>query len=84
MPPKPDSTARYVGVATIPLTTAGAAYVGWQLCPPLAPPPSSIIDLGGLSNFARSLPLRHVGTVGAMSAVGAATVCRVVQHRNGA
>lgn len=86
MPPpsKPDAHARRAGWATVPVSLVSAGLVGWRFAPALAPPPSSIADIGGFMGFMASLPLGHLAKVGTVSAVVAGITCRVVQYRGGA
>ena len=84
VPAKPERAATNTGYATVPVVMAGASAIGWQLSPALAAPPTSVVDLSGLFRFMTSLPLRHLGIVGASSAAAAAVTCRVVQYRGGA
>ena len=84
VPEKPERSAKNLGQATAPVILAGASVAGWLTSPPMAAPPTSVIDLSGFFRYATSLPLRHFGTVGASSAVVAAITCRVVQYRGGA
>ena len=84
VPDKPDRSAKNMGYSTTPVIMAGAGFAGWMTSPPMAAPPTSVVDLSGLFRYATSLPLRHIGTIGASSAVVAAITCRAVQYRGGA
>ena len=84
IPPNPDSTAKATGILTLPLTVGASFFVGRLTCPPMAPPPSSVVDISGLIAYTKSVPLKHFGIVGASSAVAAAITCRIVQWRGGA
>jgi hypothetical protein len=84
IPEKVDSSAQVTGLVTLPITAGGTIWLGWLVCPPMAPLPDSVIDISGLLTYARSVPLKHMAVVGGSSAVMAALTCRVVQHRGGA
>lgn len=84
VPSDPDRSARNAGYATVPVVIAIGSAAGWHTSPALAAAPTSVVDMQGLFRFATSLPLRHLGIVGASSAAAAAVTCRVVQYRGGA
>lgn len=82
VPAKPNDSARTTGLLTLPVTASSTCYLGWWLCPPLAPPPTSFSEVLGWAS--RAIPVRHFAIAGAASAVTTAGVCRVVQYRGGA
>ena len=84
IPKDPDQGARNTGLLTLPITTGGSLFLGYKLCPPMAPPPSSVVDISGLLTYARSVPMKHFAVVGGASASMAAVTCRIVQWRGGA
>ena len=84
IPTEPDQTARNTGLLTLPVTTGGSFFLGYKLCPPMAVPPESVVDISGFLSYGRSFPLKHIALVGGASAVMAAVTCRCVQFRGGA
>ena len=84
IPAEPDEYGRSTGLMTLPITIGSSMWMGWKVCPEMAPPPNSMIDISGLLSYVRSVPVKHFAIVGGSSAALAATTCRIVQYRGGA
>jgi len=84
VPEHQDSRAQVSGVLVVPASSGAVLWAGWRAAPGLAPTPDKLTDLRGWLGVARSMPIKHVASVGAASAAVGAVACRAVQYKGGA